>query len=445
MDKVKQILALLKKYHFWIGCVVVALVGLLVWKSSVGKLDTEFKRDSANIEQTLGSLRKIEKPHPNDTWTKGFGDLTDALRKEVKAAWEELYKQQKQEVYIWPKSLGKEFLDKVSAIETNPEEKFPDKLRERYQNMVRHEAEQLAVIVDAPAVAAGFGGAAREMGEGAELGVHRVRWSQLGEIEGTFDFEQPPSTQLILMMQEELWVYQALCKIIKSVNEGSKGAHDAPITEIGDMAIAYMASDNPPGGRRMLRKPLSDGAGGGDSSKQKPDVRSRGRAEEKQLGEEGGDPDAVWKGWRFVKETGEPLMAGEVDSASPEFNLMPFKMHLTIDPHDLDRLLVAFRNSVLPIEVKQVRINPGGGTAATALAGSKPTETMPGERMRHMDKVEVSGVVYLIKPFNPQVLGLTPAEESGGEQPVEGATPAGEAPAGGTPPAEAPAAAPAGG
>ncbi len=258
MDKVKQILTVLKKYHFWILCALAALVGLIVWNSSVGKLDAEFKKDSANIDQTLNSLQQIQSPHPNDTWTEGFGKLTDGLRQQVAAAWKELYKQQKQEVYVWPKSLGKEFQDAVAAVENNPEEKLSDKLRERYQNRVRQEASRLAEIVDAPPPAEGTSSGERAAEESPEQNRHRVKWTQLAEIQSSFDWEQAPSTQMILYMQEELWVYDALCKVIQAVNEGSKGPHDAPITEIVEMAIAYPASDAPSAGtKRIMRRKTS--------------------------------------------------------------------------------------------------------------------------------------------------------------------------------------------
>ena len=449
MDKVKQILTVLMKHHFWLLCALAALVGLIVWNSSVGKLDAEFKRDSATIDSTLSSLKKIESPHPNDTWTEGFGKLTDAQRQQVAAAWEELYKQQKQEVYVWPQSLGKDFQDAMAALDKNPEEKLSDRLRERYQNRVRQEATRLAEIVDAPPPSEGVTRGSSE--EGEQESKHRVKWSQLADIQSSFDLEQAPSSQLILYMQEELWVYEALCKVIQSVNEGSKGAHDASITEIDEMAIAYPASDTlSTGAKRIMRRrsaaadtPASPS--GGEASQQKPDVKARGKEEGRQALEEGADPDAIWKSWRYVKETGEPLMAGDLAAASPEFNLMPFRLQLRMEPRDLDRLLVACRNSVLPIEVREVRINPGGGTAATVAGGSKPADSGSGEGHRRMEKVEVSGVVYLIKPFNPQALGVEPAAESGGGEPAEGAAapPAGEAPAGAaTAPAETP---PAGG
>ncbi len=448
MDKVKQILTVLMKHHFWILCALAALVGLIVWNSSVGKLDAEFKRDSATIDSTLSSLKKIESPHPNDTWTEGFGKLTDAQRQQVAAAWEELYKQQKKEVYVWPQSLGKDFQDAVAALDKNPEEKLSDRLRERYQNRVRQEAARLAEIVDAPSPSESV---TRSSSEGGEQETrHRVKWPQLVDIQSSFDCEQAPSTQMILYMQEELWVYEALCKVIQSVNEGSKGAHDASITEIDEMAIAYPASDALSTAAKRIMRRRSAAAetppSGGEAGQQKPDVKVRGREEGRPEGEDGADPDAIWKSWRYVKETGEPLMAGDLAAASPEFNLMPFRLQLRMDPRDLDRLLVACRNSVLPIEVREVRINPGGGTAATAAGGSKPADSGVGasEGHRRMEKVEVSGVAYLIKPFNPQALGVEPAAESGGSEPAEGAAPpAGEAPAGAaTAPAETP---PAGG
>ena len=80
---------------------------------------------------------------------------------------------------------------------------------------------------------------------------------------------------------------------------------------------------------------------------------------------------------------GAPLTeAAAVDSPAPEnkqYNRMPFELMLTIDQRYIDRLLVAFRNSPLPMEVQEVRINPQSGGGGGVGIGGRPV--MAGARL----------------------------------------------------------------
>ena len=129
--------------------------------------------------------------------------------------------------------------------------------------------------------------------------------------------------------------------------------------------------------------------------------------------------------------------------SSPKYLLMPFDLEVSIDDRYVDRLLVAMRNSVLPLEVQQVRINPvnanmaamgyggGGGGGADhgggmtpliaqqmANRGAGPAGGAAGQvaTSRYIT-VEVRGVAYLLTPPN-----LQKTEAPGGAAPAEGVT-----------------------
>src|SRR5262249_20100876 len=85
----------------------------------------------------------------------------------------------------------------------------------------------------------------------------------------------------------------------------------------------------------------------------------------------GGEPDDVWKRFRYVKttnplaSTGDPIREpSEYDDAvkTAKYFLMPFDLEVSIDDRYVDRLLMQMRNSQLPLEVQQVRINPVSGS-----------------------------------------------------------------------------------
>jgi hypothetical protein len=71
-------------------------------------------------------------------------------------------------------------------------------------------------------------------------------------------------------------------------------------------------------------------------------------------------PEDQWN-WASVDFAGQPLMSSEL-AAAPGVDmvrLMPFMLRVVMDQRQLDRLLVALAQWPLPIDVRQVRINPG--------------------------------------------------------------------------------------
>jgi hypothetical protein len=74
--------------------------------------------------------------------------------------------------------------------------------------------------------------------------------------------------------------------------------------------------------------------------------------------------------WRFVDANGKPL--GAADLATPpfyEYRLMPWRARLTVDDRKWDRLMVMFRNTALPLEIRQVRVNPTDDTGMGGMGG----------------------------------------------------------------------------
>jgi hypothetical protein len=436
MDKVKQILELVRKHHFWILCGLAALVGLVAWYLSTATLADQFRTDSDKINKYITDLKGIP-PEPKEDWATGAENHIKTVKDDVKSAWETLYSAQKKNVFVWPPSLGADFLNAVEKIEgTTNDLDLP--LRERYGDQVRNAVAQLAKIVDAEPP-----GAANLIANPNQPVVdHRVFWSQINDIQQCFEWDRAPSTLIVKQAQEELWVYKALCDVIAKVNDGSHGNHDAPIKDIISMEIAYAISDGPVnGGHDRIPKisglagpATSDTATGGSPTPDatpivKPDVKSRlkGDALTATVGTADvaatGDSDDIWKNYRYVnKDTGLPMMKADVDGQAnnAKFFLMPFKLVVRIDRRDIDRLLVEFRNSPLPMEVKQVRLNSqsigsagpigGGGGGGDHGARSEANDhggggrggavynTDPAGSYDRNSILEIQGVVYLIQP-----------------------------------------------
>ena len=317
----------------------------------------------------------------------------------------------------------------------------------------------------------GLGGFGQRPGMGGELGQRPggagaaaggsdavVAWSASDQkrLFDSFKWEKPPSTTQVLLAQEELWVYGLFCDVIKKMNEGAAGAFNAPVSSVIELAVGYPAAEDQPGGQGTGRVfiPAATGAGGGEFGGEgmpppgmDPGMGMPGEGGAvgrplnprfgggsgpgmgggPMMGGEGGvDPAAApvaslddqLKEWIYVDFSGKPLTAAELATvpAAKMVHLMPFVLRVTMDQRKIDALLADLATSAVPIDVRQVRINPsqqagglggGPGAAPAAMDGSGG--------IRPFDvTVELRGTVGLSPPPDKNAIGGgSPA--SGGE------------------------------
>ena len=74
---------------------------------------------------------------------------------------------------------------------------------------------------------------------------YKVVWDAQSqkELQDRLSWEELPNSYEVRRAQEDLWVYQALLRIIAKLNEHAKGQYDAKIKEIKDLSIADFAVD----------------------------------------------------------------------------------------------------------------------------------------------------------------------------------------------------------
>ena len=251
----------------------------------------------------------------------------------------------------------------------------------------------------------------------------------------SFLWETLPTTTQVFLAQEELQVYGLFCELIAGMNQGAGGSYNAALPSVEKLAVGYPAAEDEPGtstagriyvpgaeatgsGRMSMGKsgpPSGDGGGGGMSTgggmpgmgggaagAAKP-AHPRFLPKESAAGGggmaamsmamrpptgggDGGDgasaapavptnPDEGLRTWIYVDYDGKPLAGAEVATspAAQIAHLMPFVIRATIDQRKLDAFLVALATSQVPIDVRQVRINPtGGGERGAAAMGGPP-------------------------------------------------------------------------
>src|SRR6476660_8313260 len=267
MDKVKQILEVLRKHHFWILCGLAALVGVIVWQMSTSGSDAEFQRDSRNVADSLKKVQDVARDDamPRENWKALKEKDIQTIKEDVDKVERELYDKQKQDVFKWLDNLSAEDVAKLEAPG-----QYESDLRDRYGEAIKTAALQLTKIVDAPPPEAlPVGGSAPAAPAG---GQHKVSWSpeSLDTIRQSFDWVELASTLNVRQAQEEFWVYKALCQVIKAVNDVAGG--EVPIKQILDMKIAYLAVEDSPGGSSGSEKRIDSivQAAGGDPAAPAP-------------------------------------------------------------------------------------------------------------------------------------------------------------------------------
>jgi hypothetical protein len=518
MNKAQDIIQKIKRYQFWILCGLATVVGIVSWWLATDSLAKTYAANKTKIESSAGQIVNVKNqdPHPNEKWAEIYKARAEKDRKEVEAAWKNMYSEQKSRVYVWPRELGDDF---VAAIENLPpgEELSPDHLN-RYLNGVLRQFETLAKIVDADYVGPSQGGGGlygSDRGAAAAQSLlgqtpRRVIWSGLGELQLPYDWQETPTTLKVIYAQEEIWVLQAICKAIAMANEGSTGPHDATVTMIEQMLVGYLAAEEHPNGAgeagRITRvtAPLAPvtgyGAGGvvGASPDAavgaeatlgvaagalqrppRPDITAAGGS-----GRGGGspgyggtgsdtsaaapvsdDPKVYLNEWRYVKGDSTPLRADEFTSSPPfyEYRLMPWRVRMTVDERQWDKLLVMFRNTELPLEIKQVRVNPsddvgggmgsryagdsssrggyggggsrggygaaggsrgghGGGYGTPSRGGGPSPFGGPTQPVSNTVILELRGVAYLMNPPDLSKIGVAGGSATGGDAGAAAAT-----------------------
>jgi hypothetical protein len=434
----------------------------------------------------LNAVRGIAE-HPNESWSEAVEQQTRKIRDETLAEWQTFWTEQTP-LRIWSSKLGEPFQKAVAALKPGGalKKEFLVRYQNTVPELVRELPKRMgsddfmlegsgpnAVGLDSPP-RPGFGG---EFGgrPGSDMGPRPgigqpgagsnalVEWSATDQkrLFDSFKWEKPPSTTQVLLAQEELWAYGILCDVIKKANDGAAGPFESPIGLVSELAVGYPAAEDQPGGQGGGRVYVAaaPAAGGGEFTGEaiaSPDMSGgmgapagrpsnprfsgasgggpMGRGGEFAGGEGGADPSAApvvspddqLKEWIYVDFSGKPLTAAELATvpAAKLVHLMPFVLRVTMDQRKLDALLANLATNPVPIDVRQVRINPsqqaGGagpmGRGEFAASPSMPVDGGAGSAGRPFDVVvELRGTVGLAPPPDPSAIGGgdAPAGEGG--------------------------------
>lgn len=445
MDKIKIVLEILKKYHFWALVGLVAVLGLSIYMAAANDLSGQYSKRVAALktasDQTDGVASKVD--HPNEPKIANWKAKKDQQEQKVSEQWRKLYEQQEAN-NPWPKELGPKFLAKIEKL--GPTEEIPSDNCRTYWNEIEKALPGLLETVDyrrevpieagngkdaTPAGAdVGLGGrlgALGGAGQGNTKPVGTIDWKTYKAILDEFNWSSVPSSTRVRLAQENYWVYRALLTIISKTNGEAKTHADAAIKEIVSLQIGQAASSYILQNRPAI---VAEGAGmgmggvpGSPSGSPESGMSAYGAGGPPGAAGASGQGDDDLLRFRYVScVDGEmkPLSAEEAKTSPPsypEFNMMPVVMLLMIDQRKIPDLLVQCANSTMTVEPVQVRINPGkwqasgsglggiGGSAAPGLGGA---EGMGAMRPAGMGRSNEMGEMGPGGAMRPSMGGMEP-------------------------------------
>ena len=442
MDKLKNALTVLKKYHFWILCGLSIVIALGVWSLATADLASQTETRQQKLEGDVKKMVGIcsTKDHPNEEVVQAYKKLEALTATNALAAWTTLYGEQDKNNQL-PEVLSDDFKAYFRSLK-GPDDTLDWEYLSEYQNFIGEHIPKLFEQLDLRRPAGGAepspgpvaprqpttsrGGGGGDSGGSTEpemIGI--VTWNDTEPMTKRFQFPgQQPTTQQVVRAQEDLWVYEALIRVIRNTNLGATRSDNAPIHTINALLIGEDVDGT---GQNPTETTIDLGAAAAGAAK--PELNAS----------------------RYVDDKGLPLAGPPYKHPYAEFRMMPVRMGLEIKQTKIPTLLAECANSKMPIEVRRFRFNPGEGAtlnlrqAPGPAAGERsgkgvvtyPTASQesPSSADKSYVSIEIDGIICIYEKPDREKLGTGAAAE----EPETATQPAGTPPdtTSSTPPAAA--------
>jgi hypothetical protein len=442
MDKLKAAWLVIKKQHFWVIAGMVLLVSLGSWATATSSLTGRFNTRKGALDGKFKSVRSIpqQSNHPNEQTIEQIHKLHEQLGDNVFGAWNHLYEQQR-DLNRLPKieqtpELQEKFeaefkthwgpLERLEKLD--PEKEMSAKYRDDYLYHIHEHFPKLFKLIDCrqdveatqgKADGKSGGGPADSAAKESARKTGIVDWPDVKKTTDRFQkWQTTPTTLELMTAQEDLWVYEALLRVIRNTNNTSGDPKQyvkppnhkmAKIKKILDMKIGAEAARGAKGEQTASTgkagMPMLPGLGG---PKAKLAAGAPAAAESRNSPLAG----------RYVDDHEKPV-TDPTQQPYAEFRMMPIELHVIVEQKSIPKLLAQCANSNMPIEVRSVKItakdqasadsgDEGKGVKAIGGVGTRPKgkagEAGPEEEDEAIDQlvppvdVVVRGIIYIYNP-----------------------------------------------
>jgi len=397
-DTSKNLVANVKKHHFWLLLGVVVITSVVVWYLSTSALQAAFNNNSRDIKNKFGEIERLpSNPLRNDKMISEIKAEQDKIRNQAVAAWK-VHRERQQPLLVWPKEFA--------AIEANlqtPGYEIPEALRRDFLQTLLLPAWQQLFLIPQPVldptqtvlpVPDGYRGL--------------VTWTAPNMVDYLNRHKQDdvPSDIRVRTAVEDMWIYKNLFEIIRGMNEGAGDRLQATIKRVRALEIAQWAIAE---AQRYPGPEIADaggnrGVGGGVSRTIALPVAKGTKFED----------SAIMNG-RYVDGDNRPIPFSK-GAAQPfsEFRQMFVLMRFVMDQRAIPQLLARCANAPFPIVARQVLVKfqdvdtleRSDGFDPGALLGSPDDPIGPNDAL-----VEVRGLIFLYESPNAEKLGTGTAAQ----------------------------------
>src|SRR5262245_22674382 len=135
MDQLRTALAWLKRYHFWVLSVLIALVCVACWYKGSTNMNARYTKDQGTITGQFTTVKNLRNQpfHANDDVNAKQSAQTKKQGEDVEKLWQQVFNRQRDHVLKWPaQQLSPEFIKYVEKLQFGAD--IPSELRHNYQN-----------------------------------------------------------------------------------------------------------------------------------------------------------------------------------------------------------------------------------------------------------------------------------------------------------------------
>lgn len=415
MSKFNIALKYIKKYVFWVISIICLLVTMIVGSTITGNRAENFKSRESAIESRFSEMQSLAgQDTPNAVVVAQKKEDVINLKDNIIDAWNKLYLPQSQ-LFVdrWPEFRGdvnaadfQHALQDVWEHQSIYESKnsLTNDVADAYRNYVnrfqaRDFMERYKIYI--PKLLTNANGAMEApiqdtnnpLSEGELPSEGNIVWDETSRQQMLNRFRllhstaagRANSTRKILLVQEDIWIYDILLNAIAQMNQGCEGAHDAVIKRIFEIDVAEDASsmntsgENGRGGRGRTaavdslqakknvtfknseERVVSVAAPvrTGDEELDEAAMANPEELEEEEGAASGDEEFEFLFDYRYCDAYGNFMSAAQLTEflkTRPEYKMMPVHVKVLIHQDQIPQFMLNCMNAKMPIYVHQISI-----------------------------------------------------------------------------------------